>query len=96
MSASFELTSRPIRRAGVAWRVVDGEAVMVLPATGKVHTLNQVGTRFWQLADGQRTFGEVIDLLAEEFDAPRERIEQDCREFARELASRELISVTAA
>lgn len=84
--------ARPRRESAAAWRIVDGEAVMVLPATGKVHTLNAVGTRFWELIDGGRTLDEVAAQLAEEFDAPSERIATDCRAFAVELRERGLLT----
>ena len=93
MSGAFDPGVRPVRAPSVAWRVIQGEAVMVLPATGKVHTLNPIGTRFWELVDGQRTLGEIARHLHEEFDAPLERIEADCQRFAAELGERRLIAV---
>lgn len=83
--------ARPRREPTAAWRVVDGEAVMVLPATGKVHTLNAVGTRFWELVDGEQTVAEIAVRMAEEFDAPVEQIEQDCHAFVAELSERGLL-----
>jgi hypothetical protein len=84
--------ARPTREPSAAWRVVDSEAVMVLPSTGKVHTLNAVGTRFWEMVDGQRTIDEIASLMAEEFDAPTDEIERDCRAFAAELSERGLLA----
>jgi hypothetical protein len=84
--------ARPRREPTAAWRVVDGEVVMVLPATGKVHTLNAVGTRFWQLVDGERTMAEIAAQMADEFDASADRIERDCRAFAAELGERGLLA----
>jgi hypothetical protein len=92
VSEAFEPGDRPTRAPSVAWRVIQDEAVMVLPATGKVHTLNPVGTRFWELVDGRRTLGEIARQLHEEFDAPLERIELDCRRFATELGERRLLA----
>lgn len=93
MAGTADGAARPAREPSAAWRVVDGEAVMVLPSTGKVHTLNAVGTRFWQLVDGQLTMAEIAARLAEEFDAPSDRIERDCHAFAAELAERGLLSL---
>jgi hypothetical protein len=90
MSATAD-AARPRREPSAAWRVVDGEAVMVLPSTGKVHTLNGVGTRFWELVDGQLTVAEIATQLAGEFDATPERIAADCRAFATELSERGLL-----
>jgi coenzyme PQQ biosynthesis protein PqqD len=88
-----EASERPRRDPSVAWRVIQGEAVMVLPSTGKVHTLNAVGTRFWELVDGQRSLAEIAGQLEEEFEAPSETIATDCRRFASELAERRLLSL---
>ena len=88
-----EASDRPRREPSVAWRVIEGEAVMVLPATGKVHTLNAVGTRFWELVDGHRSITEIVRQLEDEFDAPAEAIAADCRRFASELAERRLLSL---
>ena len=93
MSAGSEAAARPAREAAVAWRVIDGEAVMVVPATGKVHTLNRVGTRFWELVDGSRSVEAIAEAVAAEFDAPAEQIARDCRGFAEELRARGLIRV---
>jgi hypothetical protein len=84
--------ARPRREPSAAWRVVDGEAVMVLPSTGKVHTLNAVGTRFWELVDGERTIEEIASVMADEFDAPADEIERDCHAFAAELSERGLLA----
>jgi coenzyme PQQ biosynthesis protein PqqD len=66
---------------------------MVLPSTGKVHTLNAVGTRFWELVDGRRTLAEIARQLEEEFEALPETIASDCRRFASELAERRLLTL---
>lgn len=88
-----EASERPRREPSVAWRVIQGEAVMVLPSTGKVHTLNAVGTRFWELVDGQRTVGEIASQIQDEFDASTDEIAADCRRFTRELADRRLLTL---
>jgi hypothetical protein len=88
-----EAFDRPRRDPSVAWRVIQGEAVMVLPSTGKVHTLNEVGTRFWELIDGQRSLEEIAKKIEEEFDAPPGAIEADCQRFANELAERRLLTL---
>jgi coenzyme PQQ biosynthesis protein PqqD len=88
-----EASERPRRDPSVAWRVIQGEAVMVLPSTGKVHTLNPVGTRFWELVDGQRSLAEIAGQLEQEFEAHPETIAADCRRFASELAERRLLTL---
>ena len=93
MVESFDGLARPRREPSAAWRVLDGEAVMVLPATGKVHTLNAVGTRFWELVDGERTMAQIVGEIASRFEAPTDQIDRDCQVFARELVERGLLTL---
>src|SRR5262249_2954722 len=53
------------RHANVAWRVLDGTAVLVSPSSPTVQTLNSVGTRVWELADG-RTVDEIVEAVVKE------------------------------
>ncbi len=94
MEAGFEESVRPARVPSVAWRIVAEDAVMVLPATARVHTLNVAATRFWELADGSRTIDDIVASMAGEFDATAECIDADCRLFVDELLERKLITLT--
>lgn len=67
-----------------AARVVDGRAVVIVIDERKLHTLNDVGTRIWQLADG-RTIGEIAECLTREFDVTREKAVADTCRFVGEL-----------
>jgi hypothetical protein len=49
----------------VAWRVVEGEAVLVHAETSAYFGLNRTGTALWvALAGGARTAEELVDVLA--------------------------------
>ncbi len=75
----------------VVIRDLDGEAVVLDLSTGTYFGLNDVGTRMWQLVEQHGTLAEVLDALAQEFDAPIERIEADFREFIALLVTRGLL-----
>ncbi len=79
------------RREGVAWRLLQGEAVLVSAAEARVHSLNEVGTRFWQLCDGTRSADEIALSLVGEFECSAEDLLRDCRVFARDLTDRGLL-----
>lgn len=68
----------------VAARQYDGKAVVVVIDEKKVHVLNPLGTRIWDMADG-RTLGEIIDLIAPEYDVTLEQLSRDVFAFADEL-----------
>ena len=81
------------RRPEVAWRVIDGEAVVVNPKAGMVYPFNPVATRFWELADGKHTLSQILQTVKEEFEAPAETIEQDMIAFFEDLEKKGFIIV---
>ena len=73
------------RHRRTAARVIDGRAVVIVIDRQELHTLDEVGTRIWQLADG-RSLGAIVDTLAEEYDAARATLLDDARAFVEQLA----------
>jgi len=83
--------TRPVRRdPRVAWRALGSEIAIIAPWSSSVHTLTDVGARFWELADG-RTMGEIVDVLLGEFEVGRDVLEADLAEFVEELGKRQLL-----
>jgi pyrroloquinoline quinone biosynthesis protein D len=92
----MEATSRPRRRDGVLAQTAGDTVVLLVPETGEYFTLEEVGARIWDLADGTRSVAQIADTLADEYDAPRATIETDAIDFVRELAgARLLVDATA-
>lgn len=58
---------------------------------GEYFALDGIGGRVWELCDGDRTVAEVVTLLAAEFDAPEQVIQDDVFELAQELVSAKLM-----
>ena len=72
----------------VVTREAEGELVVVLPEKGKFVVLNATGAEMVQLADGERTLGEIAAEIAERFDADLDRVQTDVLTFAQDLSSR--------
>lgn len=72
------------------FQIVADEAILIHLNTGVYYSLNDVGTAFWNLMDGQRTIGECADAVAAEYDAPRDVVLIDLLELAAELAAEDL------
>lgn len=87
---------RPVRRPEIAWRVIEGEAVVVDPRAGMAFPFNPVATRCWEMTDGTKTVAEMIAIIAEEFDAPFEQIQHDVRAFLEDLAAKGLLEADSA
>src|SRR5579864_3870383 len=58
---------------------------------GSYYALNEVGYRIWELCDGAHGMGEMVGMLAKEYDAPAEMIETDVLEVLEDLRSKKLI-----
>ena len=84
--------SHPRRRDDVLANEAGDTVILLTPASGEYFTLNEVGGRIWQLADGSRSVTEIAGLLAAEYDAPPEEIEADALEVLGELVDARLVS----
>jgi len=84
----------------VRFRVVGSEGVVVRQDAGEVLVVNGVAARVLELLDPRRakggdpgagdrgrSFDELLDRLAEEFEATEEEIARDLREFLAEVVT---------
>ncbi len=81
----------PIKSDCTAARIVDGEAVVVLPMESEINTFNEVGTRIWELADGSASIMDIIDSILKEFEIDAKNAAQDTCEFLNELVEKKII-----
>jgi hypothetical protein len=82
----------PIKSRDTAHQIIDGEAVIITPGQMMVHVLNAVGSRIWDLADGERNIEDIAKILVEEFDVSYETALRDTTEFTTDLAEKEVMS----
>jgi len=81
----------PVLHPQVAARIIDGEAVIVLPESSQVNVLNEVGSRIWELIDGTRSIGEITEIIVAEYDVSAEQAERDVEEFIEELVENKML-----
>jgi len=74
-----------------AYRVIDGEAVVVNLKDSTFHTLNPVATFIWEQADGRIKAGQMIEKICDEFEVDWDTAEEDCLEFLGALISKGLV-----
>ena len=77
-----------------AWRVYDGEAVILRPDDSTLNSLNAVGTLIWEAADGKTLVSAIVARISEEFDVEPERAERDVTAFVETLCQRGLLIVS--
>ena len=78
-----------------AWRVYDGEAVLLCPDDSTLNTLNAVGTLIWESADGKTPVSTIVARICDDFDVDPERAERDTMAFIEKLRERGLLTVSA-
>lgn len=90
MNERIQPDKRVTRAPNVAWRVLDGAAVLVAPSSPAIQTLNPVGTLIWSLADG-RPLPDIVDAVVNEFDVDRTQASLDVEHFVRDLEGKGLL-----
>jgi hypothetical protein len=91
---SVTITHSFVLSRAAIFRELDGEAVILDISSGTYFGLNAVGTRIWQLLEQRPQLQAVLDALFDEFDAPRDVLEQDLLNLVTQLAEGRLGAVT--
>jgi len=81
-----------VKAPTTASRVIEGEAVILSMETKVLRGLNPVGSRIWELIDGQRSVEEIVGVIVKEFDVEPPRAEEDVRGFLEELLDKGLVT----
>ena len=89
--SDVSLEAYPYPAAKARGRLLDREAVIVLPDRGEVKVLNEVGARIWALADGTRSVREIAAAIASSYDVSPAQAEADTVIFLQELRDKALI-----
>ena len=85
-----------IQSPQTAWRIYDGEAVVICPDDSTLNTMNAVGTLIWEAADGKTPVSVIGSRISEEFDVEPEQAERDLAAFIEKLCQRGLLMVSEA
>ena len=80
--------------AGVMFRDLDGEAVVLELDSGRYYGLNETGTRMWFLLLEHGEVEPALRALLEEYDVPEDRLRTDFLDFVEALVSQRLLLVS--
>ncbi len=86
----------PAQNPRAAWRVYEGEAVIVSPEDSTLHTLNPVGTFIWEAADGRTPLGAIVERVCAAFEVDHASAARDATTFVELLCRRGLLTVLQA
>lgn len=74
-----------------AYRIIDGEAVVVDLESSMLYSLNSVATFVWEMTDGRTPIEKIVNKICEEFEVEREVAKKDCFEFVQDFADKGLL-----
>jgi hypothetical protein len=87
----MKLSDRVTVPSQVMDRSVGDETVILNLESGTYYGLDPVGARMWQLLGEGKSLGELCEIMLEEYDVARERLEADLLNLAEELANNGLV-----
>ena len=71
----------------------DQDTVILLLDSGQLYTCNQTAAEFLSAVDGSRSFGQILDLLTNQFDVSRAQLRADLESLAEELIRERLLTL---
>jgi len=80
------------KNAATAWRVIEGEAVILSLDSKVFRGLNAVGSRVWELIDGRRSVDEIVTRIVAEFEVTPEVAARDVGAFVDQLLDKQLVT----
>lgn len=82
----------PERNPKLAWREIDGEAVIISPEDSHVHELNETASLIWKHADGRHSVDDIASIVAAGYDVPLPLARADVNELIETLAAKGLLA----
>ncbi len=87
----MELGDRPSQATQVIAQQTSGTLVLMSIGNGQYYSLNELGSRVWQLCDGARSVAEIIQIIGDEYDVSPDRVQHDVLGLLQELAGERLV-----
>ena len=77
----------------VLFQEVSGEIVLLDLASESYFGLDEIGARIWALLNEEKTVGQIVEILLEEYEVDRARLERDVNELLENLLEAGLIKM---
>jgi len=72
---------------------VSGEIVLLDLASESYFGLDEIGARIWALLNEEKSVGQIVEVLLEEYEVDRARLEGDVNELLENLLEAGLIKI---
>lgn len=80
-----------VRSDDIVWEDLDGQTLLVQPATGKRLVLNATASKVWQLCDGRCSLSELVNEFATIRNSSLNGLQRELAAFCEELAAMGLL-----
>ena len=92
------LNKIPKKKNDLAWRIIDGEAVVIpldnQPVDGEsLDIFNATATRIWEFIDGNNSVSDIIKKIVNEYGIEYEKAEAQIKDFLGSLSKKRLMDV---
>lgn len=79
------------KKTNLAFRKIENEFVIMDTEENILHTLNEIGSLIWKMADGKTSISKIIDKIYQQYNADKEIIKKDVIKFINELVEKKLL-----
>jgi hypothetical protein len=85
-----DLEKRYRRNANFVYRKIEDETILVpirdnVGDMSCIYNLNEVGAFIWEHLDGEKTLGDILNMVTDEFDVTTEDAEIDLHDYISDL-----------
>ncbi|OGF62385.1 MAG: hypothetical protein A2Y62_17200 [Candidatus Fischerbacteria bacterium RBG_13_37_8] len=87
------LEKKPVKNEKYPYRIIDGQALIIDPASNVIKLLNEVGTKVWESIDGENTGNDILKIIIDEYEVSPEIAKNDLVKFLQELLTGGIITI---
>ena len=87
----MDVSTKLKRAEKVTFEKVADEAILIHLDTGTYFSLNNIGTEFWELFDGEKTLQELAESVAKKYEVESEMVIADLLDLVEKLAKDDLL-----
>ncbi len=94
MSPKVHSLAYPLKNETAAFRIIDNEAVILNLNNGIYYSLNEVGTKVWELCTGSNSLRDITAAIVEEFEVQDDIAQKDVSEIIIDLLKDGLVTIS--
>src|SRR5678816_625251 len=94
MNKELKLDASPTRKPAILKQGDPGRLILFNSDDKQYFALDEIGSVVWEHCDGAHTAAEIITHIFDQYDAPRDTIQNDLAELIAEFASKNLFLST--